>query len=1159
SPHWNQYIKDWPTKYHLSPQRPDLLRPFEEAFRDRSILEIGCGCGAITRFLGEAGANVTALEGSFRRAKITAARCRDLSNVEVVCDNFQDFVSDKKYDFVVLVGVLEYSSVFVNSESPAHDVLLKSASYMSGDGKIIVAIENKLGMKYWAGAPEDHVGEAFFGIENRYHSKTARTYGRKELASLLSEAGFGEQEFLFSLPDYKLPSIILREAALEPGGPDLKNLIVPATDHPQFKSYYPTFSPERTWQEVIDNGLTAEFANSFLVVASATSVNSLLPADHLGYIYSSNRHPAFRKGNVFVKKHDGVYIERVLINKEYPAPADFLLKQELVTEKYISGKIMFIGFLELITRRGWSVGDIVAWAKPWVDHVKALASDDQMIPGQYLDLTPMNLLVMPDGNTRHFDQEWVAQQTLPLWYVLYRGLYFCFSRPLYFHVPKHGTAVHAFQLINEIIGHFITTKPDLSEGFKKLEHKYLSPVSLTPDYVPVDFRINLWEHNKEAVDARAALHSTKVQLEVAETQLAESRKLNDEVRKINSHQTQEIARLQAEEQRAIALDAENNRLKRDVEWFSNTYEKRGMFGVMKTKFRNFVKRVYLFILNFLVKLGFVQKRYVMKYMLEYTRDNGLGTAMRNVKSSVKEHGIGAVTHARKYALEAMSREASAKAPVPVAIVEEDLYPESQMIEDIEAFAVKPLFSIIMPTYNTKPSLLKMAIESVQKQVYTNWELCIVDDGSKSEETKDYLKNYPSDPRIRLAFQGANGGISAASNEAIKISTGDYLALFDHDDELAPDALYWMVKEINQHPEAEIIYTDECKKNEAGDKSDYFLKPDWSPQLMLNMMYVGHFTVYHKKFLLEKVGMFRSEYDFSQDYDLMLRATEQTTAIRHIPKVLYYWRQTEGSAAVGDKPYARQTNIKALEDAVRRRNIDGEVIELPTANRVKLKLSLKPFVSIIIPTDSYDNLTATIESIAASTSYINYEIVPVTNSKLIGQLDNKYPDLPMNFVRYDKPYNFSDKCNEGAKGCKGEIVLFLNDDVRPLQVDWIENTIEYLELPGIGGVSPKLIYEDDSIQYAGMITGVRNLTGTSFHCYHRDSTAYINFPQLTREVSILSGACLAMRRDLFLEVDGFDAVNAPSAHSDVDLSFKILEKGLRCIYTPYAELRHIGHL
>ncbi|RYG00923.1 MAG: glycosyltransferase, partial [Chitinophagaceae bacterium] len=787
----------------------------------------------------------------------------------------------------------------------------------------------------------------------------ARTYGRKELASLLAEAGFEDQEFLFSFPDYKLPSIILREAALAPGGPDLKNLIVPATDHPQFKSYYPTFSPERTWQEVIDNGLTADFANSFLVVASAESVEKLLPADHLGYIYSSNRHPAFRKGNVFVKKADGVYVERILINKEYPAPADFLLKQELVTEKYISGKIMFIEFLELITKPGWSVSDIVAWAKPWVDHVRALASDDQLIPGNYLDLTPMNLLVMPDGTTRHFDQEWVAREKLPLWYVLYRGLYFCFSRPLYFHVPKQGSALHAFQLINEIIGHFITTEADLSEGFKKLEHKYLSPVSLTPDYIPVDFKINLWQPTKEADEARADLRTTEAQLEQSRRLIDEARQLNEEVRKINIQQSQEIARLKAEEQRAIELDAENSRLRSDVEWFSNTYEKRGVFGVIKTKLRNFLKRAYLVILNFLVKLGFVQKRYVFKYMLEYTRDNGLGTAMRNVRSSVKEHGFGAVTNARKYALEAMSREASANAPVPVAVVEEDLYPESKMREDIEAFTMKPLFSIIMPTYNTKPSLLKMAIESVQNQFYTNWELCIVDDGSKSDETKKYLKEYPADTRIKIVFQAANGGISAASNEAIKISTGEYLALFDHDDELSPDALYWMAKEINEHPEAEIIYTDECKKNEAGDKSDYFLKPDWSPQLMLNMMYVGHFTVYHREFLLEKVGMFRSEYDFSQDYDLMLRATEQTTAIRHIPKVLYYWRQTEGSAAVGDKPFARQTNIRALEDAVRRRNIDGDVIELPTANRVKLRLSIKPFVSIIIPTDSYDNLTATI--------------------------------------------------------------------------------------------------------------------------------------------------------------------------------------------------------
>ncbi|RYY19976.1 MAG: glycosyltransferase, partial [Chitinophagaceae bacterium] len=525
-----------------------------------------------------------------------------------------------------------------------------------------------------------------------------------------------------------------------------------------------------------------------------------------------------------------------------------------------------------------------------------------------------------------------------------------------------------------------------------------------------------------------------------------------------------------------------------------------------------------------------------------------------------KHGVATtVKDARRLTLSAIQKEAAPKSPVPAAPEPEDLLTPADMRQIINDFSVSPLISVIMPTYNTDPVLLRLAIQSVIGQVYENWELCIADDGSKKQETISVLNEYAVHPKIKIKLLNVNGGISAASNEAISLSSGEYLALFDHDDELTQDALFWMVKEINEHPEADIIYSDECQKDEEGNKSNYFLKPDWSPQLLYNMMYTGHLSVYRKAFLEQHVGFFRSEYDFSQDYDLALRASEHTDAVRHVARVLYYWRQTTGSASVGDKPYARQSNIRAVEDAVSRRQISARVLELPTANRLKIESLPGDRVSIIVPTDSYENLTATIDSIAAGTTYSNYEIVPVTNSGLIGKLKDKYPGLPLHFVAYDKPYNFSDKCNAGAADCNGSIVIFFNDDVRPLQTDWIENTIEYLYLPGVGGVSPKLIYEDDSIQYAGMVTGVRNLTGTSFHCYPRNSTAYINFPQLTREVSILSGACLAMHKEQFLNLGGFDAVNTPSAHSDVDLSFKIIEAGLRCIYTPYAELRHIGHL
>ena len=481
----------------------------------------------------------------------------------------------------------------------------------------------------------------------------------------------------------------------------------------------------------------------------------------------------------------------------------------------------------------------------------------------------------------------------------------------------------------------------------------------------------------------------------------------------------------------------------------------------------------------------------------------------------------------------------------------------RMLDTLATFTVKPLISVVMPTYNPKPEWLIEAIESVRGQIYPHWELCIADDASTDPAIRPILEYYSAqDERIKVVFRKKNGHISAASNSALEIATGDYLALLDHDDELTVDALYWNVREILMHPAADVIYSDEDKISPDGEKTDEFFKPDWSPELMFNCMYIGHLTVY-KKTLIDKIGGFRSEYDYSQDYDMALRATEVAVEIRHISRILYHWRQAEGSAAQGGKPYARISNIAALQAAIDRRRIAAKVIDLPTANRVKI-IGWQPKVSIIIPTDSVPNLITCLDQLAAMTEYQSWEVVVVTNSRVVDQFVGKYGQLQLRFCCYDKPYNFSDKCNMGGREAKGDVVVFFNDDVRPLHSSWLEDLIELLAVPGVGAVSPKLIYEDHRIQHAGLVSGVRGLVGTAFHCLPESTTEYFCFAQSVRNVSALSGACFAMLRKVFLDVGGFDAVNTPIMHSDVDLSFKIREAGFRCVYTPHAKLLHIGH-
>ena len=472
---------------------------------------------------------------------------------------------------------------------------------------------------------------------------------------------------------------------------------------------------------------------------------------------------------------------------------------------------------------------------------------------------------------------------------------------------------------------------------------------------------------------------------------------------------------------------------------------------------------------------------------------------------------------------------------------------------------QPKISLLLPVLNTPVAFLEDLLASLAAQTYGNFEICAVDGGSSDAKTIECLKqSQEKEPRLKLEFLPENLGVAENTNRALALATGDFMACIDHDDRLPPFALYELARAISDHPEGDMFYSDEDRLSEEGKRHAPFFKPEWSPEYLLSSMYLGHLTAYRRD-LAERVGGFRKEFDLSQDYDFALRATEEAKAILHIPHVLYHWREHAASGSAGGKPEARQTNLAALADAMRRRGLAADVLEYPAANRVRMKITQWPKVSIIIPTDSPERGKFLVEELPRMTSYPDYEVVIVTNSGLAEQLALIAPPKPLfRFVRYDHVFNFSEKCNLGAHAASGDRLIFFNDDVESGQPDWIQNLIEPLENPAIGGVAPKLLYETGKIQHAGLVTGVRGLVGTACHQWPADSTDYTNFAQSMRNVSALSGACLAMRRDDFFAVGEWDAVNVPIAHSDLDLSFKIRAAGLRCVYTPFVTMRHRGH-
>jgi len=484
-------------------------------------------------------------------------------------------------------------------------------------------------------------------------------------------------------------------------------------------------------------------------------------------------------------------------------------------------------------------------------------------------------------------------------------------------------------------------------------------------------------------------------------------------------------------------------------------------------------------------------------------------------------------------------------------------------EELAALKRKPRISILMPVYNIDPKWLQKAVESVKNQWYDNWELCIVDDKSTNQATIDYLKSL-DDPRIKVKFGEVNKNIAGASNEAAKMATGEYIALLDHDDELTPDALYEMVRAINE-TDADFLYSDEDFIDTEGNCSNPHFKPDFSPDLLMSHNYITHLACFRKD-LFDEVGGFDERFSGSQDYDLFLKLTEKTDRIVHIPKVLYHWRTIEGSTSADSKakPQALEISKKVLEEALRRRGIDGwvEPANIDHYFRVRYKIKGEPLVSIIIPfKDKPELLEMCLDSILQKSTYKNFEIIGISNNSedpKTFEVMERYEKLDprIRFYDYNIPFNYAAINNHAVKRyARGEHVLLLNNDIEVITPDWIEAMLEHSQRPEIGCVGAKLYYPDDTIQHAGIIMGLGGYAGHSHKHSPRDSLGYFNRLNVIQNVSAVTGACLMVQKSIYEEVGGMDEERFKVAYNDVDFCLRVMEAGYRNLFTPYAEMYH----
>lgn len=479
----------------------------------------------------------------------------------------------------------------------------------------------------------------------------------------------------------------------------------------------------------------------------------------------------------------------------------------------------------------------------------------------------------------------------------------------------------------------------------------------------------------------------------------------------------------------------------------------------------------------------------------------------------------------------------------------------------QAFTYQPCITIITPVFDTPVAWLTACVESVLTQVYEKWELILVDDNSTDGETLKVLRELGGrDPRIVLAKDEKQAGISAASNRGIALAKGEWVGFLDHDDVLEPDALFQFAKWLQEHRDADLIYSDEDKLTEQGLGAPIF-KPDWSPDYFLSCNYIGHLTLVRYD-LLRKFGGFRSEFDGAQDYDLFLRITEQTNRIEHIPRLLYHWRRSVNSSAddIRRKPGMLETGRRVLEAHLERQHLIGHVtVDWPTHTfLVKRQLKEAKKISIIIPVrDQIEMLACCLASLTSKTDYAPYEIVIVDNESQSEKAHTYFSQLKHRILRYRGPFNFSAINNFAVEQTDSPWLLFLNNDteVIPQQRDWLTVMAEYVQCLEVGAVGPQLLYPDDTVQHAGVVLGVGGIAEHAFRGFPGDSPGVCRQLQTTRNYSAVTGACLLTRREVFDEVGGFDEEQLPVSFSDVDLCLKMRRAGYRIVYTPFAKLYH----
>lgn len=1145
--------EEWAVKYHLSPDRANLVRHLD--FRNLDVLELGAGMGAVSRFLAENARALTVVEGTEPRFAVLSSRLRDLSNWSGIIANIQDVNLQSRFDVVCLIGVLEYSGLYVRSsdgsvDGPFQAVLSKAKSLLKEDGVLVLAIENQLGLKYWSGAAEDHSGRVFDGICGYPPGKTPRTFSRSELLKLLRNGGFSHIDEQFPFPDYKIPSTVLTSQMIE----KFPVLAAELSVSQPFESYGSRrmryFPDTLSARSVAAAGLLAEFSNSFLFLASQTPhsqtraqlIQRQLQGE-LAWHYSKER--KYPTVTTFALPASGdLETRKSLINGR---------PEKLPAFRGVCNEFIWAPKEREAIARGISLSHLLgqsAYYKKWDWFLETLHSylawsferwstDEQnMLSGQALDAVFLNATQADKTSFELFDLEWCLKGSLTKSWFVFRNV---FGLGRQFDLFTGQCPFRSLQALYEILCERLFVRPDFQADLIK-EAEFQSLVT----------NCNIEDRHR---DQLAELFSRPFALQIKPLEL----------------QTRQSAEgLKAKIRRALSNYPKIFRTAKQLfQWAKRskqllryrlqnvTVESISVVGNLRKSYRLIFSKGPL-------PIGFV--RLIVKGqipsgpMIVHAQAAGFGDSALNMKLSIDGKGDArrkrfliqcscpvismnlsfADPSARidRVQVRTVSRIGLARRRFSVPTL--DPYQawiqsyDTITVSDREAIQtriaqlpLKPRFSILMPVQNVALEVLEVMLESVFAQLYPDWELCLVGGSSLRAKTKAHLRKIQgTDSRLKVNWDPDVSSNVDLVKFALLTARSDWCVVVSSQGKLSEHALYMLAEELNAHPQAEVIYGDEDCLNVAGQRSSPSFKPDFSPEFFRSCDLLGSLwscRTEHLRLICRE----------SKDSNLASRISERAPRerVRHIPHVLYHSRA---------------------------------VTELSTPQiyrREKVGRPQSPTVQAIICTkDRARLLEQAVNGVLKRTKYPDIQLWIVDHASreksTLSYLSRLSEDPRVRIIKYDGDFNFAAMNNEAARQSKSDLVLFLNNDVQVRDPHWLTEMIRLLQAPDVGAVGAKLLYPDGTIQHAGIVLGIGGVADHINRLLPGKKPGYLSRARVTGEFSAVTAACMLIKRSVFEEVGGFDEVNLPVAYNDVDLCLRIREKGYRILWSAHSALNHV---